>query len=309
MSGLQLANLTPEPIDSGSSKTLEIYHDVFVDIFTIISIKESLGKVSSVYHAIKSLSLKLEPLLARLNSVNCDLSNKENREEQTVILGKLEQQRETFIRQIMEIDLEKIEPVEQATYFMKIKEYFQNIKPSDLDHYHHNSDKYAPTVNTSGYLSGLQKDWMVRMVQIDGLMESATSRFEKEKEKSRKGTLYSILFGSSKKSTHTPALEGPKVKALPPPSVENKLQDLKEPEPELDSDTVMVSHDETSGNFFFPRGVQPWRQWYNFRNNKFSILWNSSLEHINVKYCISGIIVSTITYVVINEIKKYNFSN
>ena len=307
MSGLQLANLTPEPIDSGSNKTLEIYHDVFVDIFTIISINEQLGKVSSVYHAIKTLSLKLEPLLARLNSVNCDLSNKENQDEQILILGKLEQLRETFIRQIMEIDLEKIEPVQQVTYFMKIKEYFQNIKPSDLDHYHHNSDKYAPTVNTSGYLSGLQKDWMVRMVQIDGLMESATTRFEKEKD--RKGTsLYSLLFGSSKRLTHTPAIEGPKVKALPP-SIENKLQDLKEhePEPELDSDSdsVKVHHDETSGNFFLPVGDQSKKpRWSRYWNNEFSIPMYSVIENINIRYCLNGIIVSTITYIVINEIKK-----
>ena len=298
MSCNTIALIQPEPLEyDNASNALALRNDIFVDIFGLICAKETFFKVTQTFTILKWLDSNLTIHLAELNAVNClDLTIVKNKTRQYEILEKLQLLKANFIRRIQEIELENIDEALLFTYFQKIQTYFQNISPKDVDFTHHNKDKFIPDLNTSGYLSGLQKDWIERISTLEELFKSAEQTHEKKKKKNSWGSMLSLT--SSKKTTNSNAIEGrttcKAIQAPPSNSPEYIFNGMKEPEPQLDTY-------DNGENFFLPQSSHcGWVDDYpergrNNTGNK-SMLKNKIFPHI-----FNGLVLAGISYLLYNN--------
>lgn len=285
MSGLQLATIEPEYVHvSKDSYQIEEREDVFIGIFNLICLNESFFNTTNFYSILKWLDSNLSIQLSSLNSINCyDLSKPENKKRLDETIEKLTILRATFISKIQEINIENIDDSVLFVYFHKIQEYFKSINSSDLDFRYHNEEKFKPTINTSGYLSGLQKDWINRMQIIEKLYNNAELNHEKKKRKKSSwySSIMSLTRGNTKKVS---AIEGKSVKALEyNRNAEIKFNEIKEPEPKLDYNESEI--------FFW--------------NKPFKYIPSSQI----LKQFTSGLIISIVFYGIYNIPKKIIHNN
>ena len=161
--------LPSEKVDGGR---IIIHNDCFINIFNTIKKCGSFDKLTEYYSAIKWLDGSLSVVLSRLNNIMCNPksieydNNIKNKCDELIHLGK------EFIYKLDNIIVDRISIYQK--YNNHITNYFNNINPhNDLDFKKHNNQKYSSNYDTSGYYSGLQKDWMERVYHIDHMYSIA----------------------------------------------------------------------------------------------------------------------------------------
>lgn len=285
MSELTLATIESDFVHvSKDTYQIEEREDVFIGIFNLICLNESFFNTTNFYSILKWLDSNLSIQLSTLNSINCyDLSKPENKKQLDDTIEKLTILRASFISKIQEINIENIDDSILFVYYHKIQDYFKSINSSDLDFKYHNEEKFKPTINTSGYLSGLQKDWINRMQIIEKLYNNAELNHEKKKRKKPSWylSLMSLTGGNSKKVS---AIEGKSMKALEyDRNAEIKFNEIKEPEP---------IQDQNESEIFF---------------------WNKPFKYFSssqiLKQFTSGLIISMVFYGIYNIPKKIIHNN
>lgn len=296
MADLQLANLDEEYVDLSSAKyQLSEREDVFIGLFNLICLNESFFKITTYYSIIKWLDCNLSIQLSNLNALKCmGINTSEDKEKYEDIFRNLMILKSGFIIKIQEINFDNIEDSVTFVYYQKIQDYFKNITPKDLDFKHHDETKFLPSINSSGYLSGLQKDWIDRIHTIEQLYENAEINFEKKKRKKSYSwsSFLSLGSGSSKKVIPIQGVEKPAIESCPSSNPEQQFNQLKEQEPILDNDLDQST--ETNTGIFF---------W----NNQLSRIFGYVSSPTMVKHFLSGAIISGIFITIYNIHKKINY--
>ena len=178
-------------------------NDIFIDIFGIITKEGSMLEITKYYGLLKMLNIKLAEEL-------CNLKMIQDKTEIPEIYNRLEQLKKNFILSI-ETEI-TINGETKLQFVIFINDYFDKIDPAkDLDYKFHNENSFCPDIDTSGFYSGIEKDWILRMTNIEILYQAVERENEiNSKKKKNSGIIYRIkdaLGWNSKKPVENLMIE------------------------------------------------------------------------------------------------------
>ena len=176
-------------------------NDIFIDIFGIITKEGSMLEITKYYGLLKMLNIKLAEEL-------CNLKMIQDKTEIPEIYNRLEQLKKNFILSI-ETEI-TINGETKLQFVIFINDYFDKIDPAkDLDYKFHNENSFCPDIDTSGFYSGIEKDWILRMTNIE-ILYQVVERENEINSKKNSGIIYRIkdaLGWNSKKSVENLMIE------------------------------------------------------------------------------------------------------
>ena len=178
-------------------------NDIFIDIFGIITKEGSMLEITKYYGLLKMLNIKLAEEL-------CNLKMIQDKTEIPEIYNRLEQLKKNFILSI-ETEI-TINGETKLQFVIFINDYFDKIDPTkDLDYKFHNENSFCSDIDTSGFYSGIEKDWILRMTNIEILYQAVERENEiNSKKKKNSGIIYRIkdaLGWNSKKPVENLMIE------------------------------------------------------------------------------------------------------
>jgi hypothetical protein len=177
------------PTDNGfetlytSSSAIVVNEDCFIQIFKLIKKFENFNTLTLCYHHITWLNNNLSLLLSEISALVWDEPTEEVlriKQEKYACLNELKRQ---FLKEkIVSIKFEHIDTFEN---YIAIGKYFDSITANDIDCKYHDEEKFIPEYDTTGYLSGLQKDWINRISIIHRIYQEAELEHSSKSHKSK----------------------------------------------------------------------------------------------------------------------------
>lgn len=185
------SHIVPFAFDDAKKQAAKI-DDCFVVIFKEIKRLANFNVLTNFYAVLKWLDANLNIILTAINNIICNPTNPNYQYNMATKSQQLIELKTEFMEKLDDITIHNVSIA--VLFNASFNNYFNSINIQyDLDFRHHNTNKYSPKYNTSGYYSGLQKDWMDRIFTIDHIYKIAEHEHNVKLQKKRKSIMGTFL--------------------------------------------------------------------------------------------------------------------